>query len=184
MPSAHKEEFVQTDNDETDPMIFELGDNKIMFVPQPIDTGYIQDMINLFGFKNIAIVRPPETGQGLSVDILSDKESYEMLRDAVIQGGSGVKVVPWGQTPQFEELHKKLKQEGLIFQAPETPLEHAQWHPDYANTKLGTREILLRAQRAHPELDIRLPEGFPCPDVDTALRISKIFCRHGERDSL
>lgn len=175
VPQAHKEEFIQTDKDETDPMIFEHGDNKIIFVPQSIDADYIQDVINLFGFKNIAIIRTPETGNGLSKDILSNKETYNMLRNAIVKGGPMVNVVPWGQTPQFEELHKKLRQEGLIFQAPETPLERASWHPDYANTKLGTREILQRAQLAHPELGIRLPEGFPCPDIDTALKIAQYF---------
>lgn len=175
VPSTHKEEFVQTDSDETDPMIFELGDNKIIFVPQSIDAGYIQDMVSLFGFKNIAIVRPPETSNGLSKDILNDKETYEMLRNVIIQGGPDVVVVPWGQTPQFEELHRKLRQEGLIFQEPETLLECARWYPDYTNTKLGTREILQRVQRTHPELEILLPEGFPCPNVDTALDIAKYF---------
>lgn len=179
VPSEHMQEFVQTDNDETDPMIFELGDDKIIFVPQSIDAEYIEDIVRLFGFKNVAIIRPPETGMDLSRDILSDEETYEMLRTAIIQGGSDVKVVPWGQTPQFEELHIKLRQEGLIFQAPETPLEYAQWYPDCANTKLGTREILQRTQRAHPELDIRLPEGFPCSNVDTALRIAKYFVATG-----
>ena len=84
VPSAHVEEFVQTDSDETDPMIFELGDNKIIFVPQYIDPDYIQDMVNLFGFKNIEIVKPPETGNGLSKDILDDKETYEILRNFII----------------------------------------------------------------------------------------------------
>lgn len=179
VPTAHKEEFVQTDSDETDPMIFELGDNKIIFVPQSIDAGYIQDMVDLFDFKDVAIIRPPETGSGLSKDILSDKETYEMLRDAIAQGGPDVKVIPWGQTPQFEELHKQLRQEGLLFQAPETPMDYARWHPDYTNTKLGTREILQRTQQAHPELDIRLLEGFPCPNIDTAIDIAKYFVATG-----
>lgn len=175
VPLALRDEFVQADNDETDPMIFELGDNKIIFVPQSIDAGYIQDMMRLFDFKNIEIVLPPETGNGLSRDILNDEETYNMLRGAILKGGPDVNVVPWGQTPQFEELNKQLRQTGLIFQAPETPLEHASWHPDYANTKLGTREILQRTQREHPELNILLPEGFPCPDLDTALKIAKYF---------
>lgn len=35
VPSAHREEFVQSDNDETDPMIFELGaDNLFFFIPR------------------------------------------------------------------------------------------------------------------------------------------------------
>ncbi len=114
VPKAHKEEFVQTDKDETDPMIFELGDNKIIFVPQSIDAEYIQDIITLFDFQNIAIIRPPETGIGLSRDILNDRETYEMLRNAIIQGGPDIKVVPWGQTQQFEQLHKQLHQEGLF----------------------------------------------------------------------
>lgn len=175
VPPGHKEEFVQTDKDETDPMIFELGDNKIIFVPQSIDPGYLADTMQLFGFRDVAIIQPPETGNGLSRDILDDEEAYGMLKNAIVKGGPDVNVVPWGQTPQYEQLHQKLRQEGLIFQSPETPLDQANWHPDYANTKLGTREILQRVQIAHPELAIRLPEGFPCPDTKTALDVAKYF---------
>ncbi len=175
VPSAHKEEFVQTDKDESDPMIFELGDNKVIFVPQSIDPGYIQDMINLFGFKNISIIKPPETGNGLSKDILNDRETFGMLLHAITQGGPDVQVVPWGQTPQFQELHNTLRQQGLIFKTPETPLDFAQWYPDYSNTKLGTREILKRTQIAHPEVDMQIPEGFPCTDIEMALQVTKYF---------
>lgn len=178
VPEAHKDEFVQTDKDETDPMIFELGDDKLMFVPQSIDAEYIEDIAKLFGFNNLSIVQLKESGNGLSKDILSDKETYEMLKRTIL-GDPEIEVIPWGNTPQFQELHGSLRQQGLIFKAPETPLENSEWHPDYANTKVGTREILKRVQVTHPELGMNIPEGFPCSDIDVALQVAKYFVGSG-----
>lgn len=175
VPAGHKAEFVQTDNDETDPMIFELGNDKVVFVPERIDPEYVRDMADMFDFKNVNIIRQPASGNGLSLDVLHDSDSFALIQKMIRDSGPETRVIPWGHTPQFQELHAALKRSGLSFQTPETPLEYSQWHPDYANTKLGTREILKRAQLAHPELSIRMPEGFPCPDVDTALKIAKYF---------
>lgn len=55
--------------DESDPMVFELGDNKVVFVPQSIDTGFIADTMMLFGFQDVSIIQPPDTENGLSRDI-------------------------------------------------------------------------------------------------------------------
>lgn len=38
---------------------------------------------------------------------------------------------------------------------------------------LGSRELLKRVQMATPELNLNIPEGFPCPNVETALQASK-----------
>lgn len=179
VPQAHQDEFVQTDRDETDPMIFELGDDKIMFVPQSIDPEYIDDVVNLFGFKNISIIQIPESGSGLSKDILSDRDTYGMIQQTISRDPN-IEVIPWGHTAQFQELHGSLLQQGMIFKSPETPLENSLWHPDYANTKLGTREILKRVQIAHPELRMNIPEGFPCADIDLALQVAKYFVGSGK----
>lgn len=179
VPLAHKNEFLQSDNDETDPMIIECGDNKLIFVPQSIDPEYINDMMRLFNYHDVAIVRPPETGNGLSSDILDNKESYNLIKTSLQNGGNTVELIPWGQTEQFEKLERALRRDNVTFVSPETPLERARWHPDYANTKLGTREILQRVQIKHPELGILLPEGFPCPNIDSALKIAKYFVDTG-----
>ena len=179
VPKAHKAEFIQTDNDETDPMIFEHGDDKIVFVPQQIDKTHIHDIATLFGMKNSTIVMVPGKGEGLSKDILHNKKVLSTIEQIIEESGPEVQVVPWGHTSQFHELHNALRQKGLQFKTPETPLDKAEWHPDYANTKLGTREILKRVQITHPELDIHIPEGFPCPDLDSALRIAKYFAADG-----
>jgi len=47
------------------------------------------------------------------------------------------------------------------------------WTPEYIDTKIGSREILLRAREKNP--DIQVPEGFICTDLNSAMQIAGYF---------
>jgi len=78
-----------------------------------------------------------------------------------------------GHTPQYQELVDTLRAERLIFSTPETPVHNALWTPEYLDTKIGSREILHRAKEKNP--DIKIPEGFVCTDVNSAMQIAEYF---------
>lgn len=156
-----RDEFVQSDIDEADMDIMWHGDNKIVLLPRNIDPDFISDVPQLFGYKNIHVFVPHDRGVGLSKNILQDPQTYRVVEDS-IRTSHEINLIPWGHTPQYQELADRLRNSGLIFSTPETPGEDSLWVPEYLDTKIGSREVLLRAKEKTP--DIKVPEEYIPPD--------------------
>lgn len=148
------------------------GDNKIILLPKAIDPAFISDISQLFNYKNINVYNPHDNNAGLSKNILQDNQICGIVADG-LRASSDPKVIPWGHTPQYQELIDALREKGIIFSTPETPSRNALWTPEYLDTKIGSREILLRAKAENP--DIKIPEGFVCADVNSAMQITEYF---------
>lgn len=167
-----KDEFIQSDIDEADMDIMWHGDNKIVLLPKVIDPAFIADVSRLFKYQNVHVYIPHDKGIGLSRNIAQDRQLYGVVANS-LRISPDPKVIPWGYTPQYQELVDTLKTEGVIFSTPETPLHNALWTPEYLDTKIGSREILLRAKAKNS--DIKIPEGFICADINSAMRIAEYF---------
>lgn len=178
VPESVRAEFVESDFDEADMDIIWLGDNKIVLLPREIDPEFVADICQLFGFNNIHLIVPRETGMGLSEDIIADREVFQAVADA-IKEWPDLQVVPWGHTPQFQRLRENLRRTSAEFRTPETPIDEGLWVPDYLDKKVGSRELMLKAKARHPELDIKIPEGFVCGTVDDALQRVDYFLSSG-----
>ncbi|MBI2622846.1 MAG: hypothetical protein HYW64_02010 [Candidatus Levybacteria bacterium] len=172
VPDVLKDEFIQSDIDEADMDIMCHGDNKIVLLPKIVDPAFISDISRLFRYKNVHVYNPHDNGSGLSKNILQDSHVYGMVI-ASLRVSSDPKVVPWGHTRQYQELIDALKAEKVIFSTPETPTRNALWTTEYIDTKIGSREILLRAKEKNPK--IKIPEGFVCADVNSAMQIADYF---------
>lgn len=178
VPETVKTEFVESDFDEADMDIMWHGDDKIVLLPREIDPEFTADIFKLFGFQNTRLIVPHETGAGLSEDILADKGVFQTVVDAINESPDP-QVIPWGHTPQFQHLREGLRRTGTQFRTPETPTDEGLWTPDYLDTKMGSRELILRVQVKHPELDIKIPEGFVCDTVEDALGRVDYFLTSG-----
>lgn len=55
VPDALKDEFVQSDIDEADMDIMWHGDNKIVLLPKVVDPAFVNDISQLFKYKNAHI---------------------------------------------------------------------------------------------------------------------------------
>ncbi|PIR80276.1 MAG: hypothetical protein COU25_00960 [Candidatus Levybacteria bacterium CG10_big_fil_rev_8_21_14_0_10_35_13] len=166
---SEKQEFVESDYDEADMDIMWHGDDKIVLLPRELDSEFVSDVSRLFGFKNIHFIVPLETGAGLSQDIVNDRESFQAVINEISRG-IDPQIIPWGHTHQFQSLLNSLTENGLIFRTPETPKQEGLWIPDYLDTKSGSREFLLKVKQKYPDLEIKIPEGFVCNDLDEALQ--------------
>lgn len=169
IPDAVKIEFIEADIDEADMDFMWQGDDKVVLLPRAVDPEFISDISMLFGFKNARLLVPLETGAGLSEDIIADQGVFQTLVDE-INGSSDVQVIPFGHTPQFQHLTDSLQRSGAQFRTPETSTEEGIKAEEYFETKAGSRELMLRVQAKHPELGIKIPEGFICDTVEDALR--------------
>lgn len=168
VPVEIKTEFVESDFDEADMDIMWHGDDKIVLLPREIDPEFTADIFQLFKFQNTRLIVPHETGAGLSEDVIADKGVFQTVVEA-INRSIDPQVIPWGHTPQFQKFREDLLKTGAKFQTPETPTDEGLWTPDYLDTKVGSRELILRVQEKHPELDIKSPEDFICNTVEDAL---------------
>lgn len=172
VPDSLKDEFVQSDIDEADMDIMWHGDNKIVLLPKVIDPAFIADVSRLFKYQNVHVYIPHDKGIGLSRNIAQDRQVYGAVADS-LRISPDPKVIPWGHTDGYQELVDTLRTDGVIFSTPETPNRNALWTPEYIDTKIGCREILLRAKEKNP--NIKVPEGFITTDVDSAMRIADYF---------
>lgn len=171
-------EFIESDFDEADMDIMWHGDDKIVLLPREIDPEFVADICQLFGFNNIHLIIPRETGIGLSEDIIADREVFQAVVDT-IKESPDPQVVPWGHTPQFQRLREDLRRTGAQFRTPETPTDEGLRLLDYLDKKVGSRELMLKVKTMHPELDIRIPEGFVYGTVDDALQRVDYFLSSG-----
>ena len=169
LPETIKPEFVESDFDEADMDIMWHGDDKIVLLPREIDPEFIADISQLFGFQNIRLIVPHETGAGLSMDVILDRGVFQAVVDAINES-TDPQVIPLGHTPQFQNLREDLVKVGAQFRTPETPIDEGLWTSDYLDTKVGSRELMLRIRAKYPELDIEIPEGFVCSNVGEALK--------------
>src|SRR3989344_1060782 len=174
VPEGIKQEFVEADFDEADMDIMWHGDDKIVLLPREIDPEFTADISQLFGFQNTRLIVPHESGAGLSRDVLADKGVFQAIIDAISES-LDPQVIPWGHTPQFQHLREGLHRAGTKFRVPETPKEGALWVPDYLDTKVGSRELLLRVKTKKPESNIKLPEGYVCDSVEHAFEVAGYF---------
>lgn len=179
VPFAEKPEFVESDYDEADMDIMWLGDNKIVLTPRVLDPEFVGDISRLFGFKNIRFIVPQESGRGLSEDVIQDTERFQEVVDE-IERGLSPQIIPWGHTSQFQNLLNSLSESGVSFRTPETPRPEGLWIPDYLDTKVGSRKFLLEVKQKHPELDIQVPEGFICENLEEAIQKIDHFTAQGK----
>jgi len=170
--SREQQEWVQADIDEADMDLMWLGDNKVVVLPSVVDPAFIGDIKKLMGFKKVQVLVPQPSTTHVSADLLNNPGDYNTLSEA-IRNSARPNVVAWGHTPQFERLVGRLKGDGLSFGTPETPLERATWTPDYFDSKIGSRELLLAVQRKVDSF--KVPEGFVCDTVGDAIRIARYF---------
>ncbi|OGH14163.1 MAG: hypothetical protein A2860_02280 [Candidatus Levybacteria bacterium RIFCSPHIGHO2_01_FULL_37_33] len=176
VPDAIRDEFVQSDIDEADMDVMWHGDNKIVLLPENIDPDFISDVSQLFDYKNIHVFAPHDKGNGLSRNVIQDQRVYDMISTSLRLSHES-KVIPWGHTSQYQELTDRLRDSGLIFSTPETPERNSLWVPEYLDTKLRSREVLLRAKDKNP--NVKVPEGFVCPDINSSMQIAEYFLRTG-----
>lgn len=167
VPEKSKREFVEADFDEGDMDIMWHGDDKIVLLPREIDKEFTRDIFNIFGYKNTRLIVPHDTGSGLSESIIADKGVFQTVVDA-IKEAPDPQVVAWGHTPQFQRLRGELNKTGAKYRTPETPTDEGLWTPDYLDTKVGSRELLLQVKRKNPDIDIHIPEGYICDNVKNA----------------
>lgn len=179
VPFAEKPEFVESDYDEADMDIMWLGDNKIVLTPRALDPEFVGDVSRLFGFKNIRFIVPQESGRGLSEDVIQDTERFQEVVGE-IERGLSPQIIPWGHTSQFQNLLNSLSESGVSFRTPETPRPEGLWIPDYLDTKVGSRKFLLEVKQKHPELDIQVPEGFICENLEEAIEKIDHFVAQGK----
>lgn len=166
---AEKPEFIESDYDEADMDIMWHGDNKLVLVPRELDPEFISDISRLFEFQNIRFITPRETELGLSIDTISDRESFRTLLYEISQG-IDPQIIPWGHTTQFQNLLESISSSGVSFRTPETPRPDGLWIPDYLDTKVGSRNFLIDVREKHPELKAQIPEGFVFDTLDEALQ--------------
>lgn len=178
VPETVRTEFVESDFDEADMDIMWHGDDKIVLLPREIDPEFTADIFELFGFQNTRLIVPHETGAGLSEDIIADKGVFQAIVDAINESPDS-QVIPWGHTSQFQRLREDLRRTGARFKTPETPIDEGLWTPEYLDTKVGSRKLLLRVKAKHPELDIKIPEGFVCDTIEEALQQVDYFISSG-----
>ncbi len=178
VPLSQRPEFVESDIDEADMDFMWFGDDKIVLLPRQLDPDFITDISTLFGFKNARLLVPRETDAGLSSDIASDEGVFQELVNE-IDRSEDVQVVPFGYTPQFGELVEGLRSRGLNFRTPESPTEDGIRAGEYFETKAGSRELMQRVKDKHPQLDIKIPEGYICDTVDDALSKADYFVESG-----
>jgi hypothetical protein len=167
VPEKAKREFIEADFDEGDMDIMWHGDDKIVLLPRQIEPEFTKDIFRIFGYKNTRLIVPHETGAGLSEDIVADKGAFQTVIDAINESPDP-QVVTWGYTSQFQRLRGALNQTGVRFRTPETPTDEGLRTPDYLDTKVGSRELLLRVKSNNPSIDIKMPEGYICETVDKA----------------
>ncbi len=170
------DEFVEADFDEADMDVMILGDNKAVVVSRPIDPDFIADITKLFGYKNLQIITPKDSGKGLSFSLENDKKALRQLQE-MIKHSDKVSFVPWGVTRETLSLIKTLKKKVKLY-TPECPIESGEWIPDYANTKIGSREVLLKVSYSCPSLN--LMGGFTAPDLLTGSDIAKYLINKGK----
>lgn len=175
-PVAAKAEFLRSDIDEADMDIMWKvdgeGDNKLVLLPETVDSAFVQDVSNTFGYRNVHVASPEDRGLGLSRNIIADPGTYTLITDSLRQSPRPA-VIPWGQTPEYQKLTEKLQREGVVFRAPETPERRSLWTPDYLDTKIGSREVLQKARERDSR--IKIAEGFVAPNIDTAMQIAGYF---------
>lgn len=174
VPDAIRDEFMQSDIDEADMDIMWHGDNKIVLLPKGIDPEFISDISRLFSYKNIHVFAPDDKGTGLSRNTIQDQRIYNAISDS-LKISHEPKVIPWGHTPQYLELVNTLKADKSIFSTPETPGHDSLWVPEYLDTKIGSREVLLRAKKENS--NIKVPEGFICAGVNSSMQIAEYFLK-------
>lgn len=178
VPESVRVEFVESDFDEADMDIMWHGDDKIVLFPREIDPEFIADIYQIFGFQNTRFIIPHEMGIGLSEDVIADREVFQVVVDT-IKESPDPQVVPWGHTPQFQRLIEELQGAGAGFRTPETPIDEGLWVLGYLDKKVGSRELMLKVKARHPELDIKIPEGFVCGTVEEALQKVDYFLLSG-----
>ncbi|MBP6044656.1 MAG: hypothetical protein WAT72_04675 [Microgenomates group bacterium] len=178
VPESQRLEFVESDIDEADMDFMWFGDDKIVLLPRALDPEFISDISTLFGFKNARLLVPHETDAGLSSDIVSDEGVFQELVNE-IDRAEDVQVVPFGYTPQFQGLVDNLRSRGANFRTPESPTDEGIAAAEYFETKVGSRDLLQRVKAKHPELDIKIPEGYVCDTVDDALSRADYFIESG-----
>lgn len=179
VPADVREEFVEADIDEADMDFMWHGDDKIVFLPRAVDPDFLADISRLFGFRNVRLLVPHETGAGLSADIISDKGVFQELVEA-IKISDDVQIIPFGHTLQFQLLIESLRRLELEFGTPETSTKEGVKAEAYFETKAGSRELMLRVQTKHPEIGVKIPEGFICDSVAEALEKVDYFLQKGK----
>lgn len=169
VPAIEKPEFVESDYDEADMDMMWFGDNKIVLSPRRLDPEFVADVSRLFGFQNVRFIVPQETGAGLSQDVVGDEQSFQAVIDEISRS-INPQIIPWGHTTQFQGLLDSISESGVSFRTPETPRPEGLWIPDYLDTKVGSRKFLLEVKQKHPELEIQVPEGFVCDNLEEAIQ--------------
>lgn len=172
VPVELRDEFIQSDIDEADMDILWHGDDKIVLLPEAVDPAFLSDVSTLFDYKNVHVFSPHDRGLGLSRNILQDAQVHKIVMDS-LGSADAAKLIPWGQTPQYQELIDSLRAGGVNFSTPETPSRNSLWTTDYLDTKIGSREVMLRAKNKNP--DVKVPEGFICSDVSSSMQIADYF---------
>lgn len=172
VPQGLRDEFIQSDIDEADMDILWHGDDKVVLLPEAIDSAFLSDVSNLFGYKNVHVFSPHDRGIGLSRNVLQDSQVHKSIVDS-LRSSSTASIIPWGQTPQYQELIDELRAGGSVFSTPETPALNSLWTTEYLDTKIGSREVMLRAKNKNA--DVKVPEGFVCPSVDSSLQMIDYF---------
>lgn len=176
VPEPLRDEFVQADIDEADMDIMWCGDDKIVLLPEKIDPDFVSDISGLFKYRNAHVYIPHDRGFGLSGNLIHDQETLDAVTRS-IQSGNNPQFIPFGHTPQYQRLTDTLRSKGLVFSMPETPNRSALWVPEYGDTKVGSREVLIRAREKNP--NIKIPEGFVCSSVEEAMKLVNYFLETG-----
>ncbi len=175
VPPHLRKEFEQADLDEADMDIMWCGDNKLVFMPQYLDEGYVRDICQLFGYRNFHVVVPVENA-GLCIDIVQDHHAWNVLVET-IRLNPGVRIIPFGNSPEFYELLAQLAQLELEFTSPETPDADHRWIVRYYDTKVGCRKLLEKA--AARSTKIKLPWGRVVNTWEEAQEVVRVLTDRG-----
>lgn len=171
-----KAEFLRTDVDEADMDMMWHGDNKIVMLPEQIDPAFVRDISTIFQYRNTHIIAPTDRGLGLSENAMRDPGAFNTISRS-LKASNSPQIVPWGYTPGYQRLTDRLREDGAKFATPEDPLEAARWTPDYIDTKIGSRELLMRVGQRDKRL--KLPEGFVCETAEEVVKVSQYFTDSG-----
>ena len=168
---TEKEAEIKEDFGLCDRFLISDRDERVLITSWPIDKNFLSDTKKIFDFKNILNLYPAKPSISLCEDILKDQKLKESLTALIKENNP--EVYSYAVTPEFIELIKLLKKEGLKFNAPETPKGGCHL-VSFFGSKAGFRETFSK-EKIGEKLGIAMPYGFIAENGKELLSYASTF---------
>lgn len=140
----------------------------VAILPKMIDEQFLSYYKNLFEITSLEILTPSTHSGELSIDVMKDPRIISQLK--LLSKTSRLSLASYTSSPQFIQLVKTLKNEGIEIVTPECPEEADAWTVNFFGSKSGIRQ--LSQQSVNREPDLIMPNGLVSWGIVDSARIA------------